>query len=161
MARDPHPTHFFVLAVIRRGARFLLVQEKKYGQTWTVPGGRVEPGESWQAAALREIREEAGVDAILDGVIRIEHDVSPHGPDHRVRLRVLFHGTAADAPNGGDPITKTIPDDESLGAAWLTLAEIRARPPRGGELVALLEAIERGDQPIYPLAVIGDRELFV
>ncbi len=36
---------------------------------WSLPGGRIEPGESPQVAALRELFEEAGVQADLLGLI--------------------------------------------------------------------------------------------
>jgi 8-oxo-dGTP diphosphatase len=36
---------------------------------WSVPGGRVEPGETHAQAALREVREETGVAVALIGVI--------------------------------------------------------------------------------------------
>lgn len=37
-----------------------------------LPGGRVDPGEGLMEAALRETREEAGVDVDLTGVLSIE-----------------------------------------------------------------------------------------
>ena len=52
-------------AVVRDGeGRVLLVQrghEPSLG-LWSVPGGRIEPGESARAAAAREVREETGLD---------------------------------------------------------------------------------------------------
>lgn len=38
-----------------------------HGGLWELPGGKVEPGESPQAAILREIREELGVDLVIGG----------------------------------------------------------------------------------------------
>src|SRR5688500_13615245 len=87
MAREPIPTYYFALVVVRRGQRFLLTQEKKYGETWSIPGGRVEVGESLQAAAIREVFEETGVPIALDGVLRVEHT-----PGDASRMRVLFTG---------------------------------------------------------------------
>jgi phosphatase NudJ len=45
MARDPIPTWFFALTVVRRGQHFLLVHETKHEQLWYSPAGRAEPGE--------------------------------------------------------------------------------------------------------------------
>jgi 8-oxo-dGTP pyrophosphatase MutT (NUDIX family) len=150
MSRSPIPTWFFALVVVRNGDRFLLAQERKYGQTWTIPGGRVEPGESITDAAVREVVEETGIRVALDGVVRVEHTASPSG----ARVRVVFTATPVD-----DAPPKAVADDESLGAAWLTLDEIRARAARGKELVDLLAAIAAG-AAVYPLDVLG-RELSV
>jgi 8-oxo-dGTP diphosphatase len=38
---------------------------------WSIPGGRLEWGESTKAAALRELKEETGVDAQLVGLIDV------------------------------------------------------------------------------------------
>jgi len=150
MPRTPLPTWYFALVVVRKGDRFLLAQERKYGQSWTIPGGRVELGESLSEAAIREVREETGVPIKLDGIVRLEHSPSATG----ARIRVIFTGSAID-----DTPPKSQPDEESLGAAWLTLDEIRARPLRGFELAALLEQIAKGGA-VFPLDMLG-RELSV
>ena len=41
--------------------RFLLVRARKNPEHWIFPKGHVEPGETAEAAAVREVREEAGV----------------------------------------------------------------------------------------------------
>jgi phosphatase NudJ len=151
MSRAPIPTWYFAMVVVRRGHRFLLTQEQKYGSTWSIPGGRVEPGESLADAAVREVLEETGVPVRIDGILRIEHAAS----ETTARVRVLFVGTPID-----DTPPKSVADAESLGAAWLTLDEVRGRPLRGAELRALLESVESGRQ-IFPLDLLGERELSV
>ena len=150
MARTPTPTWFFALAIVRRGHRFLLTQERKYGSTWSIPGGRVEPGETLTDACVREVLEETGVPVSLDGIYRIEHAASPD----RARIRVVFAATPRD-----DTPPKSTADDESLGAAWLTLDEIARLPLRGSDLRALLESVAHG-RPVYPLSLL-DNELSV
>jgi 8-oxo-dGTP pyrophosphatase MutT (NUDIX family) len=151
MSRGPIPTWYFALVVVRRGHRFLLTQERKYGSSWSIPGGRVEPGETLTTAAIREVLEETGVPIRLDGILRIEHVPVDAG----VRVRVLFTGSPID-----DTAPKTTADDESLGAAWLTLDELRERRLRGAELRALLESVESGRQ-VFPLGLLGSSELSI
>jgi 8-oxo-dGTP pyrophosphatase MutT (NUDIX family) len=151
MSRAPIPTWYFAMVVVRRGHRFLLTQEQKYGSTWSIPGGRVEPGEAIVQAAQREVLEETGVPVRIDGILLIEHAAT----DATARVRVLFIGTPID-----DTPPKTTADEESLGAAWLTIDEIRTHKLRGAELRALLESVEAGRQ-VFPLDLLGQRELSV
>lgn len=150
LARTPIPTSFFALAVVRLGHRFLLCQERKYGSTWSIPGGRVEPGEDLLEACVREVLEETGVPVRLDGIFRVEH--TPAATSSRVR--VIFAATPRD-----DTPPKSAPDEESLQAKWLTTEEIARLPLRGSDLRALLEAVAEG-RPMYPLDLVG-RELSV
>jgi phosphatase NudJ len=144
MGREPIPTWYFSLAVVRKGDHFLLVHERKHGQTWYLPAGRVEPGETLAAAAARETLEETSVPVTLDGILRVEHSPSPTG----ARLRVIFHAT----PKGNTP-PKSQPDKESLEARWVTIAEMRNMNLRGREVLDLCEHVEKGG-PIYPLSLV-------
>lgn len=150
MGREPIPTYYFALVVVRRGHRFLMTQERKYGATWSIPGGRVEPGESLTEAAIREVFEETGVPIALDGILRVENT-----PGQQARLRIVFSGYPID-----DTPPKQAADEESLRAAYCTLDEIRALPLRGAELGALLESVLGGGSAVYPLELLG-RELSV
>lgn len=73
-------TAVLVGAVVRRDDQFLLVRQSAghslEGQ-WTVPWGRIEPGESAVAAAIRETREEAGIDATVEGLLGVQELPSP------------------------------------------------------------------------------------
>ena len=63
---------------------------------------------------------------------------------------MIFLGSPLD-----DTEPKTVPDDETLGAAYLTLGEVRDRPLRGAELRVLLETVADGCQ-VFPLDLLGN-----
>jgi phosphatase NudJ len=145
MSREPIPTWCFALVVVRdAGDRFLIVHERKHGQRWYLPAGRVEPGESFAAAAIRETREEAGIEIALDGIVRIEHTPMPDG----ARMRVVFVARPVD-----DRPPKSVPDSESLEATWASLDELGRYPLRGDEMRALFEYVARGGV-IHPQALL-------
>lgn len=144
MARDPIPTWCFSVVVVRRGDRFLIVHERKHGQLWYLPAGRVEPGETFEAAARRETLEESGVPVRIVGVLRIEHSPTASGS----RLRVVFLAEPVD-----DTAPKSVPDDESLGAAWVRLEELSDYPLRGQEVRELFAYVEAGGA-VYPVSVL-------
>jgi phosphatase NudJ len=145
MARDPIPTWCFSLVVVRRGDRFLLVHERKHGQLWYLPAGRVERGETFAEAAARETLEEAGIAIALDGIVRLEHTPIEGG----ARMRAIFVAHPTD-----DRPPKSEPDDESLGAAWVSLAELGRYPLRGDEVRELFEHVAHG-VAIAPLTVLA------
>ena len=54
-----------VAAVAERDGRFLICRRpahKRHGGLWEFPGGKLEPGETLQAAVRRELAEELGVE---------------------------------------------------------------------------------------------------
>lgn len=62
-------------AIFRDG--LVLIAERGKGAmsgVWSLPGGHIEPGERAMAAALREVKEETGIDAELLGLADV-HDV--------------------------------------------------------------------------------------
>jgi 8-oxo-dGTP pyrophosphatase MutT (NUDIX family) len=144
MARDPIPTWCFALVVVRKDDQYLLVHERKHGQRWYLPAGRVEPGETLEAAACRETLEETGVPVRMTGILRVEH--TPREPGARLRV-VFLAEPAQDVP------PKTEPDEESLGARWVSLDELAALPLRGDEVRELFSYVQDGG-PVYPLSVL-------
>ena len=142
--REPMPAWFYALVIVRRGDEFLLVEERDHGGGWYLPAGRVEPGESLHEAALREVREEAGVDVVLDGVYRVEHTVLESGG---ARVRTLFSAHPAD-----DRAPKSEPDEHTLRAGWFTASAARALPLRSEEVTGLL-ALALAKAPA-PLALV-------
>lgn len=65
------PTHFVSVAalVTNENGEILLVKSPWRG--WEYPGGLIEPGETFQEALHREVREESGVEIEITGFVGI------------------------------------------------------------------------------------------
>lgn len=93
----------------------ILLKHKRLG-LWLQPGGHIDPGESPWDAALREAREETGLEVSFAEVgpggvpVLVHVDVHAGGRGHtHLDLRYLVDGAAADpAP----------PEGESQEVAW-------------------------------------------
>lgn len=145
MARAPIPTWCYALVVVRKGEKFLLIQESTPGEQWYLPAGRVEAGESFAVAAVREVLEEGGVPVRLTGVLRVEHSPTAAG----ARLRVVFVAEPTD-----DTPPKSEPDDESLRAEWVSLSELTNYELRGDDVPRYFRYIASGGA-VYPLSVLA------
>jgi ADP-ribose pyrophosphatase YjhB (NUDIX family) len=82
--------------------RILLVQREEDG-LWAVPGGHLEPGESWESCARREFAEETGMQVRLTGLLGIYSD--PAMQQHRLAdgSEVHFVGVVFEGRVDGDP----------------------------------------------------------
>jgi len=88
--------------VCLRGEEVLLIRRgtpPKLGE-WSLPGGRVEWREGCAAAALRELREETGVEAELIGLIDVVDGVFP--PDRHYVLIDYAARWVSGEPRAGD-----------------------------------------------------------
>src|SRR3712207_1046342 len=71
------------VAIIRDG-RILLTKREDF-EVWCLPGGHVDPGESVAAAAIREAREELGLEVRLTRLVGIYSKPNwPNGGMHIV-----------------------------------------------------------------------------
>ena len=130
--------------------KYLAVKESR-NRGWWVAGGRVDPPEQFVPAAIREVKEEAGIDVEIKGVLRVE----AAGIGEVQRMKFIFYAE----PKDENQKPKSVPDEESEEARWLTLEEIKALQKetpgwRGPELHDWAEYLDKGGI-IYPL------ELFV
>jgi len=109
-----------VLAVVARGERVLLVRRANPPDRgrWGFPGGRIEPGETLSAAALRELAEETGVVAEAGPVLTALDSIHPASSGglahHYVLVAVLCRWAAGEGAAA----------DDALETGWFSLAEI-------------------------------------
>jgi 8-oxo-dGTP diphosphatase len=73
--------------VIRDG-EVLLVHRPAYDD-WTIPKGKLEPGESWEAAALREVEEETGLSCELGELAGTTRYLDSRGRDKLVHYFLM------------------------------------------------------------------------
>jgi ADP-ribose pyrophosphatase YjhB (NUDIX family) len=83
-----------VSAVVVRDGRVLLVRyayEKRKGM-WTLPGGYAQHDETLDRAAVRELKEEAGLDGEPRGIVSVRTRVTEEGGAVFVGFRVAAEG---------------------------------------------------------------------
>jgi 8-oxo-dGTP diphosphatase len=93
----------------------LLVHRPKYGD-WTFPKGKLDPGESFEEAALREVEEETGLRCELGEELEPTTYRDRHG-----RLKLVRYWEMS--PVGGE----FEPNDEVDRLEWLPPEEARER----------------------------------
>lgn len=125
-------------AVIVHQARLLLVRRGHAPSEgrWAVPGGRVAHGETLYEAVVREVREETGLEVLVDRLLGwVERIDDQH---HFVILDFLA------TPE--DPEHPLKPGDDASEAAWVDLTDLATWDLVDG----LLEFLE--DHEIVPRA---------
>ena len=100
--------------VVERDGRVLLVHRPRYDD-WTFPKGKLDPGESFEDAALREVQEETGVRCTLGRELpSATYEVN--GRPKLVRYWVMAPETELEFE----------PNDETDDLRWVTPDEARA-----------------------------------
>ena len=111
--RNPFPT---VDIIIEVEGGIVLIERKNPPHGWAIPGGFVDYGETVEAAAVREAREETGLVVQLTGLLGVYSDPSRDPRSHTIST--VFVASAAgqpvaddDAANAGVFTEDTLPED--------------------------------------------------
>ncbi len=105
--------------------RILVVRTTYLGPGWMLPGGRVERSETPHAAAVRETREETGIDVRVDRLILID-------AQRRRNVSFVYAATAV-----GGTLAPQFGEIAEVG--WLDRDEIAATSWRLDRLLAYLD----------------------
>jgi len=129
-------------AVVLQGQRALFVRQAPghplQGQ-WSIPWGIVDPGESPEAAALRETVEESGIEAEMEGLLGLQ-SLRDEG---WIALVFLCHHVKGEPRSDGGV--------ETDGAVYLSLEEIEEfREPFEPWCEWLVRRVLRGEHRVIP-----------
>jgi 8-oxo-dGTP diphosphatase len=98
--------------LVVRDGEVLIVHRPRYSD-WSLPKGKLDPGETWEEAALREVEEEAGIRC---RALRELRDVTYEHKGRPKRVRYWLMEPAEDPPDFE-------PNDEVDEVRWVSPAE--------------------------------------
>jgi 8-oxo-dGTP diphosphatase len=104
--------------VCLRGDDVLLIRRGRAPREgeWSLPGGRIEPGERAMDAALRELREETGVEAEVTGLLDVVDGLFPEAGRHYVLIDYAARWLS------GEPVA----GDDAMEARFVALNQVDA-----------------------------------
>lgn len=120
-----------------KGDKVLLIRRgtpPRMGE-WSLPGGRIEPGERAIDAALRELREETGVEARILRLVDVVDGIFPEAGRHYVLIDYVAEWVSGE-PVAGDDATEAVflPVDAAMArVGWTETRRViaLAREARG------------------------------
>lgn len=101
--RNPVPT---VDIIIEVEEKIVLIERKNPPHGWALPGGFVDYGESFEDAALREAKEETGLD--VEDLIQFRTYSDPDRDSRFHTASTVFIGRAEKTPVAGDDAAKAL-----------------------------------------------------
>lgn len=147
---DPQLIRAAGAVVWRHGSNepeIVLIHRPKWAD-WSLPKGKLDPGELTPAAAAREVNEETGLTVRLGPALPDQHyDVGDGAP----RPKLVSYWAAR--ARGDADLTRFEPNDEVDEARWLPLSQARQQLTYPHDAV-LLESFARTSYDSSPVLVV-------
>jgi ADP-ribose pyrophosphatase YjhB (NUDIX family) len=132
------------VVVVNEVGEILLIRRSD-NNNWALPGGAIDLGESVAQAAVRETKEETGIDCEITGLVGIYSD-----PNHIIlytsngEARQEFSIVLIAKPIGGH----RTPSAESTEVRWIAPSEITHHDMDSAMRVRIEHYLDRGDSPV-------------
>jgi ADP-ribose pyrophosphatase len=143
--KNDYPDHprLAVGAVVFKDDRVLLVRrgQPPAEDLWAIPGGSVEIGETLQAAAEREIREETGI-CIRAAEPIYTFDVIERDKKGRIRFHYVIVDVSAEYVSG-----ELKAGDDAIDARWVSADEMNSLAVSSTTLHLLKTKLDFGTHP--------------
>lgn len=133
-----------VRAIVIKDDQLLVMHRNKFGVEYdTLPGGRIEIGESPQQALLRELDEETMVKIDNQRLVFIEHAGLPYG-DQYIFLCDYMSGEPSLRSDSEEMVINNL-GDNLYQPNWLKLGELSKKPFVSEQLKhKMLHALKNG-----------------
>jgi ADP-ribose pyrophosphatase YjhB (NUDIX family) len=123
----------------------ILMIRRTDNDNWAVPGGAIDLGESVAQAAVRETREESGIECEITGIVGIYSD-----PKHVLlytsngEVRQEFSIVLTARPLSGQPT----PSSETSEVRWVPLSEVREYTMDRSMRIRINDYLARKESPV-------------
>jgi ADP-ribose pyrophosphatase YjhB (NUDIX family) len=134
-----------VNVVVVNDAGEILMIRRTDNDNWAVPGGAIDLAESVGRAAVRETREESGIECKITGIVGIYSD-----PKHVIlytsngEARQEFSIVLIARPLSGQPS----PSSESSEVRWVPVSEVRDYAMDRSMRIRITDYLERKETPV-------------
>ncbi|MGW4725808.1 NUDIX hydrolase [Streptomyces sp. NPDC004291] len=142
-APEPNSMVVAASAVVTDGRGRVLLQRRRDSGLWALPGGGMEMGESLPGAAVREVREETGLDVEVTGLVGTytdpRHIIAYGDGEVRRQFNVCFRARVV----GGSLAVS----DESTELRFVAPEEFAALPIHPTQRLRLRHFLENRPEP--------------